>query len=232
MLVNFKDVLLWTALFFLLGACDGGNLGIPSGNSGIVPLPDSNGGTVGGIPSGGNSGVVLIPSTDSNGNVVGGIPDGNSDPVPLPPSNSGSDNNNNDNNNNAGNDNNNAEALAQGRQSYEQSCGVCHGADGAGSAIYPGSIKVADCVLLDCSNQADLSAYIASDMPPGNAGACIDQCADNVAQFMIQGFSVAARQQATGMLNMINAMIKSSSSIKIYDQSSGKKVFESVVKQE
>lgn len=66
--------------------------------------------------------------------------------------------------------------LAQGQQIYVDQCAGCHGVSGEGVGSFP-KINVERDV-------DDMTTYIATFMPLGNAGSCDQQCAEDVATFI------------------------------------------------
>jgi len=47
------------------------------------------------------------------------------------------------------------------------------------------------CGLVDCLNEAELAAYIETEMPPSpNQANCDATCASNIAKYMLNNFSV------------------------------------------
>lgn len=86
--------------------------------------------------------------------------------------------------------------FALGKIAYEavgNNCDVCHGATGQGTAIFYDFIigPVNNmCGLVDCLDEAALTTYIQDEMPPGNEGNCDATCANNIAKYMINNFSV------------------------------------------
>jgi len=84
-----------------------------------------------------------------------------------------------------------------GKAAYEavgNNCDVCHGASGEGTAIfYDFNIGPVNnmCGLVDCLNEAELAAYIETEMPPSpNQANCDATCASNIAKYMLNNFSV------------------------------------------
>ena len=93
-----------------------------------------------------------------------------------------------------------------GKTEYEriingQSCASCHGAAGLGGVAanggWPLSIAPgAACIGVDCNDQAALTTYIIDFMPRdkgfggGDPADCDTTCADNIAQYMLNNFSV------------------------------------------
>ena len=91
------------------------------------------------------------------------------------------------------------DAFVAGKAAYElatNSCGFCHGAMGEGVAGGPPyyEFRIAQpndmCGTVDCSNEADLTAYLTTDMPPGVPNNCDATCASNIAKYMLNNFSV------------------------------------------
>ena len=66
--------------------------------------------------------------------------------------------------------------LVRGQQIYQEQCAGCHGVSGEGIGSFP--------ALTTERDVDDMIAYIVSFMPLGNAGACDQQCAEDVATFI------------------------------------------------
>ena len=91
------------------------------------------------------------------------------------------------------------DAFVAGKAAYElagNGCVLCHGAMGQGVAGGPPfyEFRIAQpndmCGTVDCSNEAELTAYLTTDMPPGNPAQCDATCSSNIAKYMINEFSV------------------------------------------
>ncbi|GAA5214199.1 starch-binding protein [Corallincola platygyrae] len=65
-----------------------------------------------------------------------------------------------------------------GREQYQQMCAGCHGSEGGGS---PSLMDIASRMTL-----ADLTDYIEVSMPKGNVGACVGDCAADVAAMVYE----------------------------------------------
>ena len=73
----------------------------------------------------------------------------------------------------------NPDHAALGTQ-YDAQCANCHGDTGLGAAIAPSLISCAN-----CNSFGSLQNYIRDTMPLGNTGACDDNCAANMAEFIL-----------------------------------------------
>ncbi|NRB42061.1 MAG: YceI family protein [Pseudomonadales bacterium] len=95
------------------------------------------------------------------------------------PNGNDSNNNNADNNNDSNTDSGNAADPATGANLYaEMGCVGCHGEDGQSP------ISLFNNVM----QQAELSYYIETEMPYGNASSCEGSCADDIASYIIKDF--------------------------------------------
>ncbi|TAA47508.1 starch-binding protein [Corallincola spongiicola] len=65
-----------------------------------------------------------------------------------------------------------------GREQYQAMCASCHGSEGGG---YPNLINIASRMTLE-----DLADYIEVSMPKGNVGACVGDCATEVAAMVFE----------------------------------------------
>ncbi len=77
--------------------------------------------------------------------------------------------------------------LAAGERIYLDQCQSCHGRGGAGG-LGPALNNTRSCP--HCTSQSVLSMHIADTMP--SPGACTGDCANNVAAFILNGFSTTA----------------------------------------
>lgn len=63
---------------------------------------------------------------------------------------------------------------------YDAQCANCHGETGLGTAIAPSLISCAN-----CNSFTSLQSYIRDTMPLGDTGACDENCAANMAEFIL-----------------------------------------------
>ncbi|GGY67524.1 DUF1592 domain-containing protein [Marinobacter zhanjiangensis] len=106
------------------------------------------------------------PGSDDGGNDNGGTPDDGGD----------SDNDNGGD----GDDGENPVEELDGAEIYATQCASCHGADGSGGAV--------GVSLTQASELSSLVSYIDATMPLGNAGRCVDDCAQTVGEHIADNF--------------------------------------------
>lgn len=85
--------------------------------------------------------------------------------------------------------------LAKGADEYDAQCKSCHGSDGGGG-IGPDLTSTSTCPT--CTDQATLASYIDAEMPDSNPGACVDDCAADVAAYILNGFSTTPSEGGGG----------------------------------
>ncbi|MEJ2682555.1 MAG: c-type cytochrome [Gammaproteobacteria bacterium] len=79
-----------------------------------------------------------------------------------------------------------------GKAEYDAMCATCHGANGEGAALDPSPLFPASaCTLVDCSDQAALTAYHEATMPFTDPTMCVGDCAANTAMY-VMSFSAGA----------------------------------------
>jgi len=74
-----------------------------------------------------------------------------------------------------------AESVQRGNTLYSQHCAICHCGSGAG-----GCSSASPSVLSTVVTHDVLSQYIDIAMPPGTPGVCTGQCADDIANYIIE----------------------------------------------
>lgn len=79
------------------------------------------------------------------------------------------------------------ENVPTGFEEYEAMCASCHGSDGNGTSTGSSLIGCAT-----CSNFSDLKTHIELTMPLGNSDLCIDQCANDTSEYILQAFNSTA----------------------------------------
>lgn len=77
------------------------------------------------------------------------------------------------------------ETMLDGQLEYNEQCASCHGTDGQGAAVAVSLVNCANCGSADI-----LTTYIANVMPLGGTDNCIDQCASDVADYILTLFQV------------------------------------------
>ncbi len=88
-----------------------------------------------------------------------------------------------DSKNSPGASSNNSGSAARGAALYvDRGCGVCHGLDGKGTAANPG--------LTDAATVTEIKTMIATSMPPQSVGSCTGDCAEQIAQYIYDNFTV------------------------------------------
>ena len=75
------------------------------------------------------------------------------------------------------------DATLPGQTAYQEQCQTCHGDVGLGGS---GGTVITDCS--NCSGQDVLSTYINNMMPLGNVANCVDECANEVADYILTVF--------------------------------------------
>lgn len=70
---------------------------------------------------------------------------------------------------------------------YRQWCDTCHRLDGSGIPFFGPAIN-GNCTLTNCKNRTTLAEYIEANMPRGNPGSCVAECAQETALFITSGF--------------------------------------------
>lgn len=117
-----------------------------------------------------------------NGVDVGGdtSPPPEPEPEPTPPPTSGGGSN------------------TQGEANYASLCASCHAADGTGTPQGPSLIGCGSCTTLE-----NLGTRISTTMPPGGAEQCVDQCATDTAEYILQTFNGQAPVDNTAILDEI-----------------------------
>jgi len=76
-------------------------------------------------------------------------------------------------------------ASLSGQDPYNTQCASCHGADGQGGLVAVSMVNCANCNSLDV-----LSSYIDKVMPLGAPDTCVDDCASEVADYILTVFQV------------------------------------------
>lgn len=89
------------------------------------------------------------------------------------------------------------DAFALGEVLYGQQCSGCHGADGEGGAV---NRPMVECNV--CDDMGALANYIEVAMPPANPGACDDNCAMNVATYIMQKFNRPGSADGTAITDV------------------------------
>lgn len=79
------------------------------------------------------------------------------------------------------------QTVLPGQGKYEAQCQGCHGSDGLGGAV---GVTLKDCG--NCSSVESLVAKITNSMPLGNASACVDACASEIANYILTVFNVSS----------------------------------------
>lgn len=79
------------------------------------------------------------------------------------------------------------QTVLPGQEKYEAQCQGCHGSDGLGGAV---GVTLRDCG--NCASVDSLVAKITSSMPLGNASACVDTCASEIAHYILTVFNVSS----------------------------------------
>lgn len=85
---------------------------------------------------------------------------------------------------------------------YAQQCSNCHGAEGGGTATAPALTACAN-----CTNRTVLQNYIRGRMPLGQPAACDNNCAAQLADYILQSFNGNNRQvanQTTGFIQLLD----------------------------
>jgi len=73
---------------------------------------------------------------------------------------------------------------AAGHSAYQQQCASCHGIDGNGTSVGPTLVGCAT-----CSSLSVLADEISRTMPIGDTQACIDDCANDTAEYILYAFN-------------------------------------------
>ncbi len=76
------------------------------------------------------------------------------------------------------------QSIARGSSLYQQRCAVCHCTQGQGFCS-SGAPSLRNSTLAS----SDMSIFIDTSMPLGNASACTDQCAEDTANFILHSFA-------------------------------------------
>jgi mono/diheme cytochrome c family protein len=76
--------------------------------------------------------------------------------------------------------------LTTGAAEYTANCAFCHGANGRGSAFYPGSLE--NCEVCKGTFEG-LQNKIHFSMPPPTGASCVDDCAENTAAHILCQFN-------------------------------------------
>lgn len=87
-----------------------------------------------------------------------------------------------------------------GKREYEAQCASCHGADGNGT---PSGSSLVGCAT--CTTQSVLADEITRTMPIGRVKACIDQCASDTAEYILQVFNNRITGSATSLQGVTSA---------------------------
>jgi|TARA_B100002003_G_scaffold248122_1_gene281195 hypothetical protein len=93
------------------------------------------------------------------------------------------------------------EAEIVGQQNYEEQCSVCHGADGLGGTVAVPMVNCATCASLDV-----LTVYTNNTMPLGTPFNCVDECAAEVADYILNVFNEVDSPVVTQALEAIESM--------------------------
>ncbi len=81
-----------------------------------------------------------------------------------------------------------AAILREGQQEYDSMCAGCHGNEGDGDTL----------IDVEEFSEATLINEIDRSMPIGNAGNCVDDCADSVAAYILNGYSTEVPDTVSG----------------------------------
>ena len=113
-------------------------------------------------------------------------------------------------------------------QEYEAYCVTCHELDGRPTFMGPIGVQLGpnSCKKVSCSDEAALTQYIDSNMPP-RSSVCIGECAESTARFIVANFKAskagAAELNANAVLSALENL-QQNAQITAYDQSTGNMV--------
>lgn len=93
------------------------------------------------------------------------------------------------------------DATLPGQDEYNAQCASCHGSDGSGGSVNIPMINCANCSSLDV-----LSSYINNLMPLGATSNCLDQCASEIADYILTVFAVDDSPMVSQTIQAIEKM--------------------------
>lgn len=93
------------------------------------------------------------------------------------------------------------DAILPGQDDYNAQCASCHGTDGSGGSVAVSLINCASCSSLDL-----LSTYINNLMPLAAPANCLDQCASEVADYILTVFAVDDSPMVSQTIQAIEKM--------------------------
>lgn len=93
------------------------------------------------------------------------------------------------------------DASLPGQADYNAQCASCHGTDGSGGSVAVSLINCANCSSLDV-----LSTYTNNLMPLGAPANCLDQCASEVADYILTVFAVDDSPMVSQTIQAIEKM--------------------------
>ncbi|MCH7815884.1 MAG: hypothetical protein IIC60_04860 [Proteobacteria bacterium] len=94
-----------------------------------------------------------------------------------------------------------ADTTLPGQDTFKQLCSNCHGVDGQGGTVAVSLVNCDNCGSLDV-----LSTYINDVMPLGAPSGCINECANEVADYILAVFSVDNSPMVSQTIQAIQSM--------------------------
>jgi mono/diheme cytochrome c family protein len=88
-----------------------------------------------------------------------------------------------------------------GQNEYNSQCAGCHGVNGQGGLV---AVSLVNCA--NCGNSNTLINYIANVMPLGAPGSCVDDCAEDVANYLLTLFQVDDSPLITQTVSALQVM--------------------------